>query len=89
MRAIGSLAAAVGGLDALVFTGGIGEHAESIRETICHRLEWLGLQIDSQANQQGKLRISHKKSKIQAWVIPTDEERMIARHSWNMLFNAQ
>ncbi len=89
VRAIGSLAAAMGGFDAIIFTGGIGEHADSIRETICHRLEWLGLQIDSQANQQGKLCISHKKSKIQAWVIPTDEERMIARHSWNMLFNAQ
>jgi len=85
VRAIGSLAAAVGGLDALIFTGGIGEHAVSIRETICNRLGWLGLQLDHQANRQGQLCINQEESNIQAWIIPTDEERMIALHSWKVL----
>lgn len=85
VRAIGSLAATMEGMDALVFTAGIGEHASAIREAICNKLHWLGLQLDQQANQRGQSQISHEKSRIQAWVIPTDEERMIARHSLAIL----
>jgi acetate kinase len=80
-RELGSLAAAVGGLDALVFTGGIGEHAAPIRERVCRAAAWLGLQFDSAANADGGPRISAPSSQVSAWVIPTNEELMIARHT--------
>ncbi|WP_455231200.1 acetate/propionate family kinase [Geopseudomonas aromaticivorans] len=80
-REIGSLAAAVGGLDALVFTGGIGEHAAPIRERVCRAAAWLGLQFDAAANADGGPRISAPSSPVSAWVIPTNEELMIARHT--------
>ncbi|MDZ7851770.1 MAG: acetate/propionate family kinase [Halomonas sp.] len=75
---IGSLAAALGGLDQLVFTAGIGEHAAPVREAICRGCEWLGLELDSDANHRDADRISTADSRVGAWVIPTDEERMIA-----------
>jgi acetate kinase len=80
-RELGSLAAALGGLDALVFTAGIGEHAAPIRARICRDAEWLGVRLDDQANQRGAPRISAAGSRATAWVIPTDEELMIARHA--------
>ena len=80
-RELGSLAAALGGLDALVFTGGIGENAAPIRERVCRAAEWLGLEFDEKANAGGGPRISRKGSRVRAWVIPTDEELMIARHT--------
>ncbi|MCM2320494.1 MAG: hypothetical protein NDI93_14390 [Pseudomonas sp.] len=80
-REIGSLAAALGGLDTLVFTAGIGEHAVAIRERVCHAAAWLGLQIDAAANADGGPRISAPSSPVSAWVIPTNEELMIARHT--------
>ena len=80
-RELGSLAAALDGLDALVFTGGIGEHAVAIRERVCRAATWLGLQFDSAANADGGPRISAPSSPVSAWVIPTDEELMIARHT--------
>lgn len=80
-RELGSLAAAVGGLDALVFTGGIGEHAAPIRERVCRAAAWLGLQFDAAANADGGPRISAPSSPVSAWVIPTNEELMIARHT--------
>jgi len=86
VRAIGSLAAALEGLDALVFTGGIGEHSATIREAICKRCEWLGLKLDTNANRHGHTRISQADSPVQAWIIRTDEERIIAEHSFH-LFN--
>jgi acetate kinase len=79
-RELGSLAAALGGLDALVFTGGIGEHAASIRARICKGASWLGLTLDEAANELGGPRISHEPSRVRAWVVPTNEELMIALH---------
>ncbi|MDA0253508.1 MAG: acetate/propionate family kinase [Planctomycetota bacterium] len=75
---IGSLAAVLGGLDTLVFTAGIGEHAAVIRERICGRLGWLGLELDAAANAEDHRRISTASSRIAVWVIPTDEEAVIA-----------
>ncbi|MBK8120363.1 MAG: acetate/propionate family kinase [Sulfuritalea sp.] len=86
-RELGSLAAALGGLDALVFTGGIGEHAVPIRERICQSAAWLGVELDPLANAAGGPRISTAASRIPAWVIPTNEELMIARHTRHILDN--
>ena len=80
-RAIGSLAAALHGIDALVLTGGISENSVAMRARICGAAAWLGLQIDDAANQSGGPRISTMASRVAAWVIPTDEERMIAEHT--------
>ena len=80
-RELGSLAAAAGGLDALVFTAGIGEHAPAIRERVCRDAAWLGVELDPAANQAGGPRISTPDSKVSVWVIPTNEELMIARHT--------
>jgi acetate kinase len=81
-RELGSLAAALGGLDALVFTAGIGEHAPEIRRRVCEQAAWLGIEIDAAANEEGGPRISRAESKTSAWVIPTNEDLMIARHVW-------
>jgi acetate kinase len=80
-RELGSLAAALGGLDALVFTAGIGEHAAAIRARVCRDAAWLGLELDEAANEAGRPRISRTSSPVAAWVIPTNEELMIARHT--------
>jgi acetate kinase len=84
-RELGSLAAALGGLDALVFTGGIGEHAAQIRSRVCRDAEWLGVELDAEANEGDGPRISTDASRVSAWVIPTDEELMIARHTRALL----
>jgi acetate kinase len=81
VREIGSLAAALGGLDALVFTGGIGEHAAPVREKICHATAWLGLELDPAANADHATRISTSASRVTALVMPTNEEWIIARHT--------
>ncbi len=81
IRAIGSLAAAMGGIDALVFTGGIGERSDAIRARVCNGVKWMGVELDADANAQHASCISKKKSAVSAWVIPTDEERMIAHHA--------
>jgi len=80
-RELGSLTAALGGLDALVFTGGIGENAFQIREKVCRSAEWLGLEFDEKANAAGGPRISSEGSRVRAWRIPTNEELMIAQHT--------
>ena len=80
-RELGSLAAALGGVDAIVFTGGIGEHAAPIRARVCQDAQWLGVTLDERANVAGGPRISSEGSRVSAWVIPTDEESMIARHT--------
>ena len=80
-RELGSLAAALGGLDGLVFTAGIGEHAAAIRARVCREAAWLGLELDEAANEAGGPRISRDDSRVSAWVIPTNEELMIARHT--------
>lgn len=86
-RELGSLAAALGGLDALVFTGGIGEHAAPIRERVCHAAAWLGVGLDGalNANAAGAAPIGTNDSAVAVWVIPTNEEMMIARHTWRLL----
>jgi acetate kinase len=76
-RELGSLAAALGGLDALVFTGGIGENSAPIRERVCRSAAWLGLELDGEANARGAPRISRPDSPVSVLVIPTDEEAMI------------
>jgi len=80
-RELGSLAAALKGLDALVFTGGIGEHAAPVREAVCAQARWLGVEIDAAANSAGAVRISAAGSGIAVLVLPTNEEWMIARHT--------
>lgn len=84
-RELGSLAAALGGLDALIFTGGIGEHAVPIRERVCQAAAWFGVELDPAANVAGGPRITTADSRIRAWVIPTNEELMIARHTSRIL----
>jgi acetate kinase len=84
-RELGSLAAALGGLDAIVFTGGIGQHAAPVREQICRRAAWLGVELDPGANAGQCLRISNEASRTAVWVIPTNEELMIARHARDLL----
>ena len=84
-REVGSLAAALGGLDAIVFTGGIGEHAPAIRERVCRDAAWLGVEVAPAANTGGGPRISAPGSRVSAWVVPTNEELMIARHTQRVL----
>ena len=84
-RELGSLAAALGGLDAVVFTAGIGENQPEVRARICEQARWLGVELDSQANLAHGPRISTPGSRAAAWVVPTDEELMIARHVSGLL----
>ena len=81
VREVGSLAAALGGLDGIVFTAGIGENDAATRAAVCGGCRWLGLALDRERNRTGGPRISAEGSAVSAWVIPTDEERMIARHT--------
>jgi acetate kinase len=84
-KEIGALAAVLGGVDALVFTAGIGENSPEIRQRICEASAWLGVALDTQANARKGPRISTPQSKVSVWVIPTNEELMIARHTANLL----
>jgi acetate kinase len=84
-RELGSLAAALGGLDAVVFTGGIGERAVAIRERVCRDAGWLGIELDPAANGKDGPRISTTASRVPAWVMPTNEELMIARHTRRLI----
>jgi len=84
-RELGSLSAALGGLDAIVFTAGIGENAAAIRERVCRDAAWLGVELDAATNAEGGPRISASSSRVSAWVIPTNEELMIARHTRALL----
>jgi acetate kinase len=88
-REIGSLAAALGGLDALVFTAGIGENSAAIRERICRDAAWLGVDLDVAANEKRGPRISTPGSRVAAWVIPTNEELMIARHTRSLVVSPE
>jgi len=78
---VGRLATALGGLDGLVFTAGIGEHDAALRAGVCRRLAWLGVVPDPAANEGGHGRISTDASATEVWIVPTDEEAMIARHT--------
>jgi acetate kinase len=84
-REIGSLAAALGGLDALVFTAGIGENAPAIRAQVCRASKWLGVVLDEAANEKGGPKISLPESNTTVWVMPTNEELMIAQHTQRLL----
>jgi acetate kinase len=84
-RELGSLAAALGGLDALVFTAGIGENAPAIRARVCQDAAWLGVRLDAGANESGTVLISDPASTVSAWVIPTNENLMIAQHTQRLL----
>lgn len=77
-RELGSLVAALGGLDAIVFTAGIGENSADVRQGVCALSQWLGIELDDQANQAHCTRISDPASRVSVWVIPTDEESVIA-----------
>jgi acetate kinase len=84
-RELGSLAAALDGMDAIVFTGGIGENAPAIRSRVCSDAAWMGVEIDEAANAEGQGCISTGSSRIAVWVVPTNEELMIARHTLRLL----
>jgi len=84
-KEIGALAAALGGIDALVFTAGIGENSPEIRKRISDSCAWLGVALDAEANAGGGPRISASHSKVSVWVVPTNEELMIARHTAALL----
>ena len=83
----GMLAAAMQGIDAFVFTAGIGENSASIRARVAEKLEWLGVSLDSLENARGALKISQAHSRIPVYIVPTDEERMIAEHTLSLLWN--
>jgi acetate kinase len=84
-REIGSLTAAMGGVDTLVFTAGIGENSPQIRQRICQQAAWLGIELDATANESNTACISHAHSRVSVWVLPTNEELMIALHTQAVL----
>ena len=84
-KEIGALAAVLRGIDGLVFTAGIGENSAEIRSRICEASAWLGIELDGDANARRASRISKTGSRVSAWVIPTNEELMIARHTGSIL----
>jgi acetate kinase len=84
-KEIGALAAVLQGIDGLVFTAGIGEHSAEIRRRICKASAWLGIDLDGDANVRHGPRISRIGTRGSAWVIPTNEELMIARHTGALL----
>jgi acetate kinase len=86
---MGSLIAALGGLDLLVFTAGIGEHSAAMRRRICERAAWAGIVLDAAANDAHRTRISTARSPVEILVIPTDEELVIARAAKGMLLPAR
>ena len=77
----------MGGIDGFVFTAGVGENAPKIRQAVMERLSWLGFAIDPAANSNGGPRISSSASRIPCYVVPTDEELMIARHTLDCLMH--
>jgi acetate kinase len=84
-KEIGALVAVLRGIDGLVFTAGIGENSPEVRRRICEACSWLGLDLDVTANTTGEQRISTPRSKVSTWVVPTNEELMIARHTGSLL----
>jgi acetate kinase len=87
-RELGSLAAALGGLDAIVFTAGIGEHARDIRRRVLHDAAWLGVVVECDTTITGA-RLTQPDSPVSAWVIPTDEDLVIAGQSWDLIHPAE
>jgi len=86
VREIGSMAAALGGIEGLIFTGGIGENDAAIRASVAEGCRWLGVEIDATRNSRGCGMINADQSRVAAWVIPTDEERMVARQTSALLW---
>ena len=86
-REIGAMVAALEGLDAIVFTGGIGENSPEIRENVCHRLQWFGAQLNPAANRAGNTLVSHDESRIPILRVPADEESVIAGHAARAIAN--
>ena len=84
-RETAALATTLGGLDGIVFTAGIGEHQPRIRRDVCRHLAWLGVEIDAAANAKNATRIDASGSRIAVFVIPTDEEHVIADETWSTL----
>jgi acetate kinase len=84
-KEIGALTAVLGGLNGLVFTAGIGENSPEIRQRICSASAWLGIEVDNDANAKSQAKISATQSAVPVWVIPTNEELMIARHTGRLL----
>jgi len=84
-KEIGAMAAALGGVDGIVFTAGIGENSADVRQRICESSAWLGIEVDTEANATSRTRISTSNSGISVWVVPTNEELMIARHTGLLL----
>ncbi len=84
-RELGSMAAALGGIDALVFTGAIGEGSVEIRRRVCENASWLGVDLDDQANRSGGPCITRPAGRTSAWVVPAHEKRLIAQHVWESL----
>jgi len=80
-RELGGLAAVLKGIDAIVFCGGIGEHAFHVRERVLEGMEWIGVELDRTANRASAQVISSERSRVRVFVIPTDEEAMIATHT--------
>jgi acetate kinase len=85
VKEIGAMAAAMGGIDGLVFTAGIGENSAEIRQRICESSAWLGVELDANANRNNGPLISTRSGKVSTWVIPTNEELMIARQTGLLL----
>jgi len=84
-RHIGAMTASLGGIDALVFTGGIGEHAAEIRQRVCEKSEWLGLKLNTTLNQQAQAQINAAESEVSIWIIETEEDQLIASQSYQLL----
>jgi len=89
VREAGALVACLRGLDAIVFTAGIGERAAAVRSAICEGLGWLGIELDPAANAANDLSIGSATSRVSAWVIPTDEEIVVARHTLALVQQAR
>jgi acetate kinase len=84
-RELGGLAAVLEGIDAVVFCGGIGEHAWRVREGVLEGMEWIGIELDRSANLESRQVISSERSRVRVFVIPTNEEAMIARQTLEVL----
>jgi acetate kinase len=84
-QGLGAMAAAMGGVDGIVFTAGIGENSPQIRAGICRAAQWMGVELDEAANNDSGPRISTANSPVSAWVIPTDEEQMMALHTLGLI----
>jgi acetate kinase len=84
-KEIGAFAAVLGGVDGLVFTAGIGEHSVEVRRRICAASAWLGVELDERANAKNGPRITTERSRVSVWVVPTNEELMIATHTGRLL----